>query len=47
MSQLTKQEIVEFASHCWYQDEDLQIFDYQKFAKLIQENQKNEDNEQI
>lgn len=28
-------EIDEIASHCWVSDEDLEYFDYKRFAKAI------------
>ena len=34
---LSDEEIDLIASNCWYEDEDLQMFNHQKFAKLIQE----------
>jgi hypothetical protein len=30
-------EINKIAGNCWYYDEDLLIFDYKKFARLLQE----------
>ncbi len=34
---LTEEKIDLIASSCWYEDEDLEMFNHQKFAKLIQE----------
>ena len=34
---LSDQEIEELAGYCWMTDEDLQIFNYKQFAKLLQE----------
>jgi hypothetical protein len=34
---LTDKEIEELAGYCWMTDEDLQIFNYKQFAKLLQE----------
>ena len=34
---LSPKEIEKLAENCWYSDEDLMIFNYQKFAVLLQE----------
>ena len=34
---LEPKEIETLAENCWYSDEDLEIFNYQKFAFLLQE----------
>lgn len=34
---LTDEEIDAIAEHCWKTDEDLQFFDYKKFARAIEE----------
>lgn len=34
---MSDEDINTLADNCWYQDEDLLIFDYKKFARLLQE----------
>ena len=34
---LSDEEIEILSSSCWVTDEDLQFFDYKKFAKLLEE----------
>ena len=34
---LSDEEIDGLAENCWYTDEDLQIFNHKKFAKLLEE----------
>ena len=34
---LSHKEIDELALNCWFTDEDLEIFNYQKFAVLLQQ----------
>ena len=34
---LKKEDIDLIASNCWYEDEDLQFFNYKKFARIIEE----------
>jgi hypothetical protein len=34
---MTDEQIDAIAEHCWKTDEDLQFFDYKKFARAIEE----------
>ena len=34
---LSNEEVESLAENCWYTDEDLQIFNHKKFAKLLEE----------